>query len=448
MTRIGRNPVIGAARLTSVVSAIFGLAFGSAVFRMTDGAIAYELAVLVSAAAFFGLVLGIAGLLYRSLVWDEDAGTVSFWRHTVPLASITRVERTLSAGANTNVYLSYRFVSTEGPSVRILVAGRPLKGLDREGLEALRRLVEAAPIAEPALVNELTDEQNVLVDELSESGGRSAVGKLLLLRELDRVIDPRGSIGTGAVDVTGAQAVLQRDPLAPPPPGPDAAERPTISSRELARLERLWREDDADAAAYVRAHPVPAGARRLFFWLTVIAAIVSPVTLVTMLIIQAVAGAVIDNDVSDTLIVIFAGAAVFGILAFLCWCAAADVQVRRLQSRALAWQETRSPEERERGLATPLLGGWLQPAPGTRIVRAVGVLAASLSALAVLVGLVLLGYPDTLDAGAAALTAGIGAVVLGGSIFALVWTTRTRRESHRELVRLTGWRMSLPDVRD
>lgn len=192
MTRIGRNPAIGAARLTSVVSAIVGLAFGSAVSRMTDGAIGYEIAVLVSAAASFGLVFGIAALVYRSLVWDEQASTVSFWRHTVPLASITRVERTLSVGVATSVSLSYRFVSTEGPSVRILVAGRPLKGLDRDGLDALRRLVEAAPIAEPALGDELTDGQNVFVGELSESGGRSAVGKLLLLRELDRLIDPRG----------------------------------------------------------------------------------------------------------------------------------------------------------------------------------------------------------------------------------------------------------------
>ncbi|PSL38332.1 hypothetical protein CLV49_1951 [Labedella gwakjiensis] len=192
MTRIGRNPVIGAARLTSVLSAIFGLAVGSAVSRMTDGAVGYEIAVLVSAAAFFGLVFGIAALLHRSLDWDEQAGTVSFWRHTVPLASITRVERSLSVGVGTSVSLSYRFVSTEGPSVRILVAGRPLKGLDHEGLDSLRRLVEAAPIAEPALVDELTDEHNVLVDGLSESEGRTAVGKLLLLRELDRLIDPRG----------------------------------------------------------------------------------------------------------------------------------------------------------------------------------------------------------------------------------------------------------------
>jgi hypothetical protein len=229
MTRIGRNPVIGAARLASVVSAIFGLALGSAVARMTDGAIAYELAVLVSAAVFFGVVSGIAGLLHRSLVWDERAGTVSFWRHTVPLASITTVERTLSAGANTNVSLSYRFVSTEGSSVRILVAGRPLKGLDRDGLDALRRFVEAAPIVEPAPRDELTDEQNVLVDELSESGGRSAVGKLLLLRELDRLLDPRGSSATGEADAGGAPDVLRHDPLAPPPPTP---ERPHAAPQE------------------------------------------------------------------------------------------------------------------------------------------------------------------------------------------------------------------------
>ncbi|RUR01728.1 hypothetical protein [Labedella endophytica] len=448
MTRIGRNPVIGAARLTSVVSAIFGLAFGSAVSRMTDGAIAYELAVLVSAAAFFGLVYGIAGLLYRSLVWDERAGTVSFGRHTVPLASITRVERTLSTGATTNVYLSYRFVSTEGPSVRILVAGRPLKGLDREGLDDLRRLVEAAPIAEPAPVEDLTDEQNVLVDELSESGGRSAVGKRLLLRELDRALDPRGATATGSADAIGARDVLPRDPLAPSSSGPDTAARPTISGRELARLERLWHEDDDDAAAYVRAHPVPTGARRFFSWLTLASGILSPAALAIMLVIQAVAGALIDTDLSDTLIVVFAGAAVVGILAFLCWCAAADVQVRRLQSRAVAWQETRGPEERERGLATPLLGGWLEPAPGTRTARALGVLVASLSALAVLVGIVLLGYPDTLDAGAAAVMAGVGAVVLAASIAGLMWTTRKRRMSNRELVRLAGRRMSLPDVRD
>lgn len=454
MTRIGRNPALGRIPFIVVVCVIGGFLLGSPLTRLTDGEVPY----LVGAAASVGLLLvlifGLTAILYRPLAWDPRAGTASFGGRTVPLASVTRAVRGLSAGAGA-AYLTYRFFSTDGPSVRVLVAGQPLKGLDAEGVAELIRFVEAAPIAERSRPGGLSDQQAALADALTESGGKSEVGKRLVLEELRSLFEAK-TPGAPTVPDTGTAEATSRDPLAPPialdAAGMELPDRPRMTQGEVEDLVRQWEEDDADADAYLRAHPAPfVTLRPILVLLIVIAALVSAIALVVAVVAETTSGSRLDEDANAVASLWIVGPGLLSVLLYLVWCGMADAQVRHLQRVAHAWLATRDPQQRTRGLAAPLLNAWGQPAPGTRSARAFGFAGSVVGGLAFLIGLVLFfdDSDDFLDADGpllATLLTVIGGAVLVAGIVGLVWSYRRRRAGARELVVLAGWRLDPPFV--
>lgn len=453
MTRIGRNPALGSIRFILIVCVIGGFLLGSPLTRITDGEVPYLVGAILSVALLLVVIFGLVALLYRPLAWDPRAGTASFGGRTVPLASVTRAVRGISAGVGA-AYVTYRFFSTEGPSVRVLIAGQPLQGLDAASVAELIRFIEAAPIVEPLRPGGLSDQQAALADALTESGGKSDAGKRLLLEEL------RSMLAVQNPDAPVAAAVepnaTSANPLAPPIPV-DAADvqvpdRPRMSQREAAELERQWEADDADATRYLQAHPAPfVSLRRILVLLTVVAGVTSAIALVIAVIAETTSGSRLDEDANDLAALWIVGPGLLGVVLYLVWCAVADAQVRRRQTIAFAWLGTRDTQQRTRGLAAPLLAAWAEPAPGTRSARALGFTGSVIGGLAFLIGLVLFfdDSDDVLDLGGpllATLLTVIGGAILAAGIVGLVWSYRRRRAGARELVLHAGWRLDPPVV--
>jgi hypothetical protein len=445
MTRIGRNPGLRRLPLIVVVCAIGAVIIGAQMPRLFDSPLAFP----VGAAAWFvgllALVLGLSVLPYRSLSWDEHAGTATFGSSSVPLSSITRVERAVSAGAG-SVSIVYRFFAADGPTVRVLVAGRPMKGLDLDDLVEFRRFVAALPIVEPTRVDGLTDEQSTVVDALSDTGGRSDVGKRLLLEELAALIDPNGT----ARPAEHGQPDAEGDPVAPPlppAPGSESTPRTVLSAEEADVLERRWQRDDEDAVAFLSTQSVPAAtARRVFFWITALAVLAAVVAIVIAVVLEQSNGS-LDSDTNDLVGLAVISSAVVGAVAYLAWCAAADAQVRRIQALAREWLASRDPEQRTRGLAAPFLSAWTEPAPGTRLIRALSYVGATLGGLVVLVVIVVAVIEDeVLPPLGLSLAAAIGVAITAASIVGFVSTGRSRRKAREQLVLLAGWRLVPPDV--
>lgn len=445
MTRIGRNPGLRRLPLAFIVSAGGAVLIGLQMPRLFDSPSAVPIGIAVSFVFLIVLIFCVAVLPYRQLSWDERAGTATFGRRTVPLSSVTRAVRSVSQSSG-SISIVYRFFSTEGPSVRVLVAGRPMTGIDQDALAELRRFIEAVPIADPPQKDGLTDEQSTVADAISDLEGSSDVGKRLLLEELDGALGPEEQPDGGAT-APGTRTPL--DPLAPPPPAreSDVPTRPSLSSEEAAALAEQWERDDRDAAACIAENRVSAATvRRVFFWATVLAAIAAAAGIAFGVVLETIDGW-IDSDTNDVISLTVAGSAVVGVLSYFGWCAAADAHVRRRQALARLWLESRGPEQRTRGLAPQLLEPWAEPAPGTRLIRALAYVGSTLGGLGLLVPLaVVLADDDDLTPIAILVTALIGAVMMGLSIVGFVRTARARRESRRQFVLLAGWRLFPPDV--
>ncbi|MFJ2370629.1 hypothetical protein [Microbacterium sp. NPDC087665] len=442
MTRIGRNPGLRRLPLAIVVSAGGAVAIGLQMPRIFDAPSAVPIGIAVSFVFLLVLIFCAAVLPYGLLSWDERAGTATFGRRTVPLATITRVVRSVSAAGGV-VSIVYRFFSTDGPSVRVLVAGRPMKGIDQEALTELRRFIRALPIVEPPRTDGLTDEQSAVVDAMSDVGGRSSVGKRLLLEELEAILGPEHP------------SDLMNTPQMPTPGGTltpaahaDAGKAgPVLSAQEATALAEQWERDDRDAAAYLADKRIAAAiVRRVFFWVTVLAVVVAAGAIVAGVVIETTHGWV-DSDTNDLLGIALVGCGVVGGLSYFGWCAAADAHVRRLQALGRAWLDSRDLEQRTRGLAPELLAAWTQPAPGTRLIRAVCYVTASLSGLALIaVPVIITTEEDILTPAALLWTTIIAIVVLGLSIVGFVVTARARREARQQFVLLAGWRLMPPKV--
>jgi hypothetical protein len=456
MTRIGRHPAIRSLRFIVIVCVIGGFLLGAPLTRITDGEVPYPVGVALSIALLLALILGLTAIMYRPVAWDPGSGTVSLAGRTVALSSITRVVRVLSTG-NGAGYLTYRFYSTDGPSARVLVAGRPMRGLVGGEIDELLRLVEAAPIADPVRADGLSGQQAALADTLSETGGKSEVGKRLLVEELQTMIGARSTVPTAdgeagranQLDASGAPVRRDPDPAAPPIPagaGVPLPDRPRMSQREAEELERRWEEDDADATRFLASRPAPFRTiRPVLILLIVVAALLSGVALVIAVVAENARGSLLgdDNDLASLAIV---GPGLLGVVLYMAWCAAADAQVRHKQRTAHEWLATRDDGQRQRGLAAPLLAAWGEPAPGTRLARALGFAGSTLGGLAFLVGLVLFFTEDETGPVVAATFVLVGGAVLTAGTVGIVWSYRRRRTANRELVLLAGWRLDPPFV--
>jgi hypothetical protein len=413
MTRIGRSPAagnlpfllstcgIGSLLLAAPTAALFG-----------DSPLRYPLAFGCWLALLLGVSLLYLGLAYRQVGFDRRYGTARLGRTTVPLTSVTRAWRQTSV-AEDGSYLSYRFEATSGAWGRVLVAGRPLRGLEDEGRRHLAEFIEVTGIEDVTDAEGLTTEQRYLADALSQYGARSPVGKRTLLAEL------RGE--------------PIRDPVGPAEP-------------VTAGTHRRWDRDDADAEAFLRTRTTRSRAvRRGFGWLTALAAVVALVLIIVAAVWEGAAGGDLGEDRDATL-----GAGVFaamgvGLLAYLGYCVAAWADTRRAQRDALAWLCGRDPGQATRGLPPLLLAPFTGPPPGHRLRTLAAYAAGVLGAFGLIGGPVIL-FDEEYDppVGLTVLLAGL--VVVATSIALFVAAARARRRQNLLAVRLGGQRLVSEDL--
>ncbi|WP_167133256.1 hypothetical protein [Paramicrobacterium chengjingii] len=420
MVRIDRNPALASLRFILITVTGVSFLFAGVVSALFDGPFRYVLGYLLIYAVFIGLIFGIVALRYRGLSWDSDKQTARFGKHVVPLESITEAWRTMSDTRGSAAYLTYRFISTTGHSVRVLIVGTPLKGLTETGLAELERFVTAIPIDDGSHSDgQLTEAQHVLIDSITPDGGTSRVGRAPLLHELR---ERRG------VDFLRS-AVPDQKPEAQPHPASDA------------RLHAAQAADDSSARQYLVAHR-PRGAqraRRMLFSLISIVVVVACVTIAVAVVLETIRGSQLDSGTNAVIGSVVGSSLFAGVLLYAGWCIAADRDVRGLRNTAKAWLNSRDATRRERGLALPLFAGWNEPAPGARLRNLLSFASAMIGMTGVVSGPVLIVQSYSLLT--AAIAFGVGLVFSALAIMGYVKSHRERRASARELIVLAGPRL-------
>lgn len=333
MITIQTNPARRAFPLLSIAGLALGLLLTGALGRLVDlGEWWFLVAGGVALLCFTGLDLGV-GALYRPFAYDPATGTARIGRRTVPIASIREAWRTVSAGGNGAAYLVYRFRSTDGPAVRVLVAGRPLPGLDEAGRAALAGFLGLAPIAGS---DEPSAEQ--LASNVVADGKKVPASAAALRAEL------------GDVAPSSAAPAAAPVPPAMPEPVDDA-----LLTAMLA--------DEESAVAALRPLGGLLRARRLAWIAFVVAFLGMAVGAVGVIVLSAVG---VDVDVPGTGIGV---AIVFGAVALtgLGWSILADLAVRAVRAAGMRWLDTADRAARERGLPATFASAWLLFAPGHRV---------------------------------------------------------------------------------
>lgn len=434
MIRIGQHPVAARWRLIAIVTgggSVLLAAPASAVFvALGAGAWSYVLAFLsVWAVLGGGIAIGL-GIAYGVVEWDPDRRVARLRGREVPLSSITEAWRSVSSG-NGAAYLVYRFVSTEGPSVRVLVAGQPMRGMDAEGVAALARFVRELPLHVPGEGEgtdaALTERQRAEAVSYTSGGGKSRVSRETMLAELGEPVEHPGATAWTTPDAT-----------------PQGSVQPVISAREAMRLERQWEADDTAADAALSADvPAARGLRRLFFWLLIVALAVAAVAIV-FAVVQEQLERSFDNDVVAAFV---GGGFGLGLLFYLAWCAAADSDVRHRRRLAEAAWAGLDADGRRRGLAAPHLLAWTQSVRRFRF--SLAFVFSLLGFFVILFSIFLIAEPEPGD------PAVLGIGVLAAGIAMEVWAVvdfirlyRRRREDAEQLVLRGGWRVLPPQVRD
>ncbi|MCS5720643.1 hypothetical protein N1028_03890 [Herbiconiux sp. CPCC 203407] len=454
VVRIGRHAGVGSIALVVGASAALGLLFAGPVAEVLDGldvelgGAEWVVGFLGAGVVFAGIILLCLTLAYGTVHWNPQKGTARLGRREVPVSSITVAWRSVSSSdLNGAAYLVYRFVSTEGASVRVLVAGRPVRGLDAEGLGALTRFVAELPLEAPAdtAVDAagLTEQQRAAAVSLTSGGGKSRVGRDTLLAELAELMGaaPGASTDPAYPAVTDPAYPAGPDPIAPQNPAPG-----TISRARAAELEREWQADDESAVALLLAEPAPARTvRRIFFWLIAAALAVAAFAIVAAVIGETIGGGFLPSDTNEIVGLLVLGAGGVALLFYLVWCAAADTDVRNRRRLALRWRDEADPGTRTRGLPLLLLAAWGEHP--RRLSTAASFLSLFVGLLAALAAIVLFTDDEfPLLAPVLALLGGVALLALG--IVGFVRVQRRRRTDAEELVLLGGWRVVPPEVRD
>jgi hypothetical protein len=432
MIRIGQHPVAARWRLIAIVTgggSVLLAAPASAVFvALGAGAWSYLLAFLsVWAVLGGGIVIGLLAA-YGVVEWDPDRRVARLRGTEVPLESITEAWRSVSSG-NGAAYLVYRFVSTEGPSVRVLVAGQPMRGLDTDGVAALARFVRELPLHVPGEAggSELTERQRAEAVSYTNGGGKSRVSRETMLAELGEPVEHPGTTAGTTPDAT--------------PPG---SAQTVISAREAMRLERQWEADDTAADAALSADvPAARGLRRVFFWLLIVALAVAAVAIV-FAVVQEQLERSLDNDVVAAFV---GGGFGLGLLFYLAWCAAADADVRHRRRLAETSWAGLDADGRRCGLAAPHLLAWTQSVRRFRF--SLTFVLCLLGFFVILFSIFLISEPEPGDPAAL----GIGVLVVGiameaWAVIDFIRLYRRRRQDAEQLVLRGGWRLLPPQVRD
>lgn len=343
MITIQSSPLRRSFALASFASFALGLATAGILSRFLDLDEWWWLVALGASLACFLLLELLVGTLYRPFAYDPQTRTARIGGRTVPIDSIREAWRSVSAGGNGAAYLVYRFRSSEGPAVRVLVAGRPMPGLDEKGRAALAGFLELAPIGGPATATAEDRASNVLAD-----GKKVPVSGAALLAEL------------------GPQAV----------PAPDVAPIP-VDDPTLAAMQA----DDV-AALELLAPTMPFRRVRRAAGYAFAGAVALLAAAAVLAVVLGATGVDLDEPVTPIV-----AAAVLGLVAVtgLGWSALADVDSRRWRAVGLRWMETADPAARARGLPTPLQPPWILLPPGHRLLT-VAAFAAAVVGLLLTIG--------------------------------------------------------------
>jgi len=341
------------------------------------------LAVLVAA-------MVVVRLLFPPVVVDLEQRTVRLGGADASIATIDRVSRRaeLSSGA---AYLTYRLHSSDGPSARVLVAGRPVRGLDEAGIRALREVIALAPITVPEDA-ELTDRQAAIAANLQGDRGAHAVGRELLLAELDELLAGRSQPDGEQLDAdrpdadqpgadqpaapAAAAPPVVSVPLAPPvppaaavdavtEPGPipepgrpapattdDAATPRAELSPEAEALVDALDADEADARAAIAALPIgPTVASYVGILAIVLGVLAFAGAIIAGVVVETTTGNRTQGDAHAAIVGWVFGGIAAGIAGAVCWSIGADARTVQRRRAAVAWLEAADADRRERGLA-------------------------------------------------------------------------------------------------
>jgi hypothetical protein len=423
MIQIGRNPALGSlpllvslgagasASLAALVSAIFE--------SLGAGAWSWPAAFVAGWIVLTGAIVAGVSIAYGTVQWDPARKVVRLRGREVPVDTITEAWRTVGGQKGGAAYLVYRFVSTEGPSVRVLVAGTPMRGLDPDALKDLERFVAELPLQLPvsAEQNAVSDRQRAAAVSLMTGGGKSRVGKQTLLDELASasgwLAEPPGRIET------------LPDWLAEPPG------RRTIL--EAGLREREWQADDEEALATLAANrSASRRARSLLFWLMLGAFLTAFLALPVAAMEDA--AYVVRNSAATVFII----SALVGACFALGWCVAADADVRHRRRLGRASLAARDEGGRERGMAPLYLFAWSEHP--RKFAYALALVAGIIGLGLVSLGIIFfLGSSAPIPVAVAVLTLGLASVTGFGLIHAQ--SARHRRADAEEMVLLGGRRL-------
>lgn len=344
MITIQSSPLRRAFALASVSALVLGVAVTGILSRFVDLDEWWPFVGLGAALVSYLLLELLVAAMYRPFAFDPQSRTARIGRRTVPIDSVREAWRSVSAGANGAAYLVYRFRSSEGPVVRVLVAGRPLPGLDENGRAALAAFLELAPIAGPAAATADDLASNVVAD------GKKVPASAAALR---------------------AELGPQSAPTPDEPPLP--VDDPTLAAMQAddaAALELL-----APSMPFRRVRRAAGFAFAGSLALAAVAAVIA--------VVLGATGVDLDGPVTPAVV-----AVVLGIVALtgLGWSTLADIDSRRWRAVGLRWMETADPAARARGLPTPLQPPWLLYPPGHRLLTVAAFSAAVVGLLLTLGG--------------------------------------------------------------
>lgn len=356
------------------------------------------------------LVLGLS-IAYPRVVVDVD-GTLRVRGRVVPPSDIVGVRRSVSSGPSAG-YLVYTLVARGGRSIRVLVAGAPIRGLDLDQLGVLRDVVATSEI--PVAADAADVERAIVGQNLLADGRRAEVDRDRALRELDGL---RG-VPYRAASTSGARVSEENAVEAP---------EPDILAEPVGAASDAWsaavETDDADAARQLAT--AAAGTRmlrRVALGAFVVTCLVAAGVLITLVVREA-SGAWVGNASDDPLVTAMVVALGLTLFTGIGWGLSADVDDARARELSRRWLAEASEPQRERGLPAPFHAAWMR-APGGRL-AGLGLFVFGMVAMVTVIG------------GPVALFGDFGAPLVGGvlTVIGLVlsgaglWGWFARRRAH------------------
>src|SRR5690606_32958418 len=263
---------------------------------------------------FLAIALPIAGALVLGLSWAYPRvllaadGTLRVRGRVVPLGEVVGLRRSVSSGPSAG-YLVYTFATSDGRTIRVLVAGAPIRGLDLEQLGVLREAVAASGIRSAANAAEV--ERAIIGQNLLADGRRAEVDRERALRELD-----------------GLRGVAHREDPVPASRAESEAAAVVAAESDAARADdwALQVADDAREAA--RMVDAASGGTRMLRRVALVAFVLTclaGVGVLITLVVREASGAWVGDVSSDALVTTFVIVLALALVTGIVWGVAADV---------------------------------------------------------------------------------------------------------------------------